>query len=440
MPPVETTEPVIDSSSAPRERPWLFNFLIAPDAIISLGLVSGALSYLLRDEGVAPGRAASIVGLLAVPHAIYFLWGPVTDFWMQRRTWLMTGAVSSAMALLVAFYQPKLSGTLAVALLFLTACLGVVVAAACGGIMGTLHSEVNRRRAGAFYQSGSLAFGAIAVFVLVSLAQRHSLAFLGWILAAMIVTPALFALLAPAQPMVRVSGLQEVRALRWRWGSITKNIRTLVALAFESRFCREFKSTFLRWEAIPYTLLITSAASSGAMIGLLPELARDYGVSGQQVAWMNGLGGALLMAAGAFSATLIPVKVRIPIAYCLVGLVNAATLAVLALGPLRPAVYFTGTVLFLFSVGAGYAVFTGVLLEFMGHSGKSGSARYAIVNSLGNLPVAYMSWLDGRGYAHWGPRGMPGTDAIVSAVVASVLLAHFVVSRRFKRSRSELAS
>jgi len=66
----------------------------------------------------------------------------------------------------------------------------------------------------------------------------------------------------------------------------------------------------------------------------------------------------------------------------------------------------------------------------MGHSGKSGSARYAIINSLGNLPVAYMSWMDGRGYAHWGPRGMPGTDAVVSAVVASVLLGHFVASKR----------
>jgi hypothetical protein len=116
MLPVETTDPDIQASSAPRERPWLFNFLIAPDAIISLGLVSGALSYLLRDEGVDPGRAASIVSLLAVPHAIYFLWGPVTDFWMRRRTWLMTGAAASATALLLAFYQPLLSGSLAVAL------------------------------------------------------------------------------------------------------------------------------------------------------------------------------------------------------------------------------------------------------------------------------------------------------------------------------------
>jgi len=159
-------------------------------------------------------------------------------------------------------------------------------------------------------------------------------------------------------------------------------------------------------------------------------VAADYGVSGNQVAWMNGLAGALLTAAGAVAASLIPIRIRAPIAYLISGLVNAATLAVLAFGPLRPAVYFTGTVLYLFSIGVSYAMFTAVALEFLGGSGKSGSSRYAIINSLGNLPVAYMAFLDGRSYAHWGPRAMPGADAVLSAIGATLLLTHFVVSRR----------
>jgi len=122
--------------------------------------------------------------------------------------------------------------------------------------------------------------------------------------------------------------------------------------------------------------------------------------------------------------------VRAPIAYLLAGLANAATLALLSLGPQRPVIYFASTVLFLFTVGTGYALFTAVSLEFLGGSGKSGSARYTIINSLGNVPVVYMTWLDGRGYAHWGPRGMPGIDALVTAVLVSVLLGHFVFSRR----------
>lgn len=407
--------PEVDAQSAspPRERPWLFNFLIAPDAIVTIGLINGALFYLLRNEGVEPARGAGIVALLSLPHAIYFLWGPLTDFWLRRRTWLIIMAVISAAVLLVAFHRPHLASTSAVILLFLGACVCEFTVAACGGIMGTLRSDVNRRRAGAYYQSGSLAFGGLAMFVLVSLAARFSLGGLGWVLAALVAVPSLSALAAPPEPALREYAARGTGARIWR----------------------EFKSTFLRWEAIPYTLLITFPMSSGAMIGLLPGLARDYGVSGAQVAWINGIAGALLMAAGAVAATLIPTRIRAPIAYLTAGLVNAATLAILAIGPQRPVVYFTGTVLFLFTIGGCYAMFTGVLLEFLGDSGKSGSARYSIINSLGNLPVAYMSGLDGLGAAHWGPRAMPGVNALVSAAGASLLLAHFVMSRRHHHVR-----
>jgi PAT family beta-lactamase induction signal transducer AmpG len=276
--------------------------------------------------------------------------------------------------------------------------------------MGTLTSESNKRRASSAYQAGSLGIGAVAVFLLLKFAERFTLGELGWIVAAMVALPALFAFAAPPQSMVREHGLEETLA----------------------RIGREFKSTFLRWEAIPYTLLVISPCASGAMIGLLPELARDYGVSGEQVAWINGLAGALLTMAGAISASLIPVRVRAPIAYLLVGLMNAVPLVLLSLGPQRPAIYYASTVLFLFTVGAGYALFTAVSLEFLGGSGKSGSSRYAIINSLGNVPVAYMTWLDGRGYAHWGPRGMPAIDAVVTTAVVLILLGHFAISRRRK--------
>ncbi len=399
-------------SAAPRERPWLFNLLIAPDAVLSLGLVGGALSFLLRNQGVAPARAAGIVALLALPHSIYFLWGPLTDFWLSRRAWLLLTAFVSAIVLLFAFRQPGLATAAAVALIFLSACLANCVAAACGGIMGMLRSEQNRRRAGSFYQSGSLAFGGLAVFLLVELSTRASLRSLGWIVAAMIALPALAALAAPRNQVAAAP----------------------TARATAARIAREFKSTFLRWRALPYIALILSPLSSGAMIGLLPELARDYGVSGSQVAWVNGLAGALLMVIGALAATLIPVRLRSTLAYLAVGLVNAATLALLAIAPLRPVIYFAATVLFLFTIGMGYAVFTAVALEFLGASGKSGSARYAIINSLGNLPVAYMSWLDGRGYAHGGPRAMPGIDAAVTTGVGVLLLAHFLLSRTHRKA------
>ncbi len=411
MPPASQPEVEIESPATPHDRPWLFAFLIAPDAVISIGLVSGALTFLLRNEGVDPARAASISALIALPHAIYFLWGPITDFLFQRRFWIIAASIAAAVTLLCAFHLPRLGSTWGVTLLFLAAAIAVLSPAACGGMMATLHSELNRRRASSFYQVGSLAIGAVAVFAIASLAGRVSVGVLGLIVAAMIVLPALFSLEAPSEPVVTEGTLRETLA----------------------RILDECKTTFFRWEAIPYILVVAGPAGSGAMIGLLGELARDYGVSGQQVGWINGIGGVFLTSAGALAASLVPIKIRAPIAFLVSTIVNAATLAVLALGPLKPVIYLAGTVLYLFTIGVCYALTTAVILEMMGASGKSGSGRYSIVNSLANVPVVYMIWLDGRGYSLWGPRGMPATDAIVSAVAASLLLTHYIVSGRRRR-------
>jgi PAT family beta-lactamase induction signal transducer AmpG len=110
-----------------------------------------------------------------------------------------------------------------------------------------------------------------------------------------------------------------------------------------------------------------------------------------------------------------------------VTLINCLPLALLWLGPLRPATYYTGVLLYLFTVGAAYAMFTAVVLEFMGASGKSGSGRYSIINSLGNVPVLYMLQLDGWGGDKWGGRGLAGTEAVLGAVGAMILLTYFLL-------------
>jgi PAT family beta-lactamase induction signal transducer AmpG len=169
--------------------------------------------------------------------------------------------------------------------------------------------------------------------------------------------------------------------------------------------------------------------ASGAAVGLLPGVAQAYGVNGDHVAWMNGLGGAVLMAGGSLVATLIPERFRASVAYLVVALVNSATAGVLWLGPLQPWVYYLGVTLYLFTIGMAYAMFTAVVLEFLGKSGKSGSGRYSIINSMGNVPVLYMLALDGWGGDRWGARGLAGTDCVVGGVGALILLGYFLTRR-----------
>jgi MFS family permease len=391
-----------------KERPWLFGLLIAPNAVLAYGIIAGVLSYLLRQQGVGIGRSSEIVALLILPQSIYFLWSPITDFWIRRRTWLIVGAIASALSLAAAFHRSRLDTPAAVALMFLSACFGQLIVSSCGGIMGTLRSEMTRRKASSVYQAGALAFGGLGVFVLARLAERMGMGFLGWIAATLIALPSLAAFAAPEQPREQKQPIRETFVCIWH----------------------EFKATFFCWRAVPYTLLMLFPMASGALIGLLPFIAQDYHVTGQQMAWMNGLAGALLTASGSLAATLIPARIRASVGYLSVCLFNQALLLILWLGPLSPSTYFIGATLYLFTIGTCYALFTAVVLEFLGQSGKSGCGRYSIINSLGNVPVVYMTALDGRGGQFWGARGVAGTDAVVGAIGAAILLSYFLTRKR----------
>ena len=195
------------------------------------------------------------------------------------------------------------------------------------------------------------------------------------------------------------------------------------------RIWSECKTTFFRWEAVPYTACMVFPMASGAAIGLLSGVARQYGVNGDSVAWMNGLLGGLLMAGGSAAAALLPTKLRSSTMYMIVSLVNCAALFVLWLGPMRSSTYYLGVTLYLFTIGTCYAMFTAVVLEFLGQSGKSGSGRYSIINSLGNVPVQYMLLLDGWGGDKWGARGLVGVEAVVGGVGGALLLAYFLMQK-----------
>jgi PAT family beta-lactamase induction signal transducer AmpG len=277
-------------------------------------------------------------------------------------------------------------------------------------MMGTMRSEMSKRRASSFYQAGSMGFGALTAWVLVWLSSRVSQGTLGWVASGLIGLPTLAALLAPAQEEISTGTV----------GATVRRVRD------------EFKATFLRMGALPYIACMLFPGASGSAIGLLPGIAHQYGVSGDNVAWINGLLGGLLIAAGSGVMALVKVRARAPVLYMVVALINCVGLFVIMLGPERPATYLVGVLLYLFTVGCGYAMFTTVVLEFLGDSGKSGSGRYSIINSMGNVPVLYMALVDGWGGDKWGGRGLAGIEGVVGGLGALLLLVYFLTVGRQK--------
>jgi PAT family beta-lactamase induction signal transducer AmpG len=397
-----------EEGASANARPWLYAFLIGPSAVVANGVIQGGvLAYLLSQQGVGSKGQSHLIDLLALPTSLYFLWSPITDFFVRRRTWLLIGGPLAAILMAAGFHQKNLTSSGAAVLMLLSACFSQLAVSSCGGMMGAMTAERPKRVAGSSYQAGSMGFGALSAWVLVWLSSRAGRDVLGLTAAAMIGVPSLLALWAPRQETIATGS----------FGATMKRIWT------------EFKATFWRWDALPYAACMVFPMASGAAIGLISGSAKQWGVSGDGVAWMNGLLGGLLMAVGSAAAALLPARMRAPVMYMIVALINCAALCVLWLGPMRPSTYYLGVTLYLFTVGTCYAMFTAVVLEFMGHSGKSGSGRYSIINSLGNVPVLYMIALDGWGGEKWGARGLAGTEAVVGAVGALTLLAYFLIRK-----------
>jgi MFS transporter, PAT family, beta-lactamase induction signal transducer AmpG len=384
--------------------PWHFGILNLSHGVVTSGVTGTLLAYLLRQQGLTPHAIANESSLLILPGTLFFLWSPLTDFLLRRRTWLLLASAVGSLAVLFALQMDSYASRGAVLLLFTATCLILLASAAIGGMVASLVRPEQKTRVGCFLQAGNLGGGALGGGALLLLAPHVSKFTLGAAAAAVVMAPALLVLVLHEPPVAK---------------SGTGFAAQMLSMG------REFRKTFLRLSALPAVLLLVSPLGSGGAIGILSSIAKDYGVSGNQVAWTNGIAGGLLTLSGALGMSLMPARFDIRIAYAVTGLVNAAVLAVFCVGTPRPWMYLLGSGLFLFTVGACWAMYSALVLKIVGAAGRSGGGRYAIGVSVANLPVAYMAALDGWGAKWFGPKGLPGIDMALSGAVALAFLAWF---------------
>jgi MFS transporter, PAT family, beta-lactamase induction signal transducer AmpG len=395
-------------AGGPAPPVWIFAFLVLPPAVLSNGFVGTALGSLLRSEKMPLADIASYISVLQLPSMLYFLWSPLVDFWIRRRTWVAVSAAGAGLLVWTTLQWNTLGGAWQESLLVVALMLSLLVSAALGGLMAEVVPAKLKTRASGFFQVGNLGLAALAgggvLYLSEHLARRQFAA----VCALVIAVPGLLALTIAEPEVVRGDGLGHTLG----------------------RIGREFKHTFLKWEAVPVLLCLCAPFGSGAAIGLYSGLAPDYAVSVDQVALINGLGGGLLMGLGAALISLLKLPDDIRPVYAGLGLVNALTLGILLVGHPRPVTYLASVVLYMVSVGACYGTFTALVLKLIGASGKSGGCRYAIALSIGNAPIWYMTVVDGLGARWFGVKGMPAADMVVSGGLAAVALGWFWWERK----------
>jgi hypothetical protein len=63
-----------------------------------------------------------------------------------------------------------------------------------------------------------------------------------------------------------------------------------------------------------------------------------------------------------------------------------------------------------------------MVLDILGRRKHAAASGYTLLSSAGNLPIVYMTWLDGLGYRHSGARGLAMVDAVANGGFGVVLL------------------
>ena len=128
------------------------------------------------------------------------------------------------------------------------------------------------------------------------------------------------------------------------------------------------------------------------------------------------------------------------VAYALVGGFFAAFGFYLGFAQATPFTYAAGCSGYAIAQGFAWAVGTALILDVVGNRKHAAASAYATLNAAGNVPVTYMTWLDGVGYKRWGKTGLMATDAAANGVFGIILLVVAMFAARHLHHRRKPAA
>ena len=384
---------------------------------IAAAIVTILMPFVLRKQGIPVDRIAEVVATASIPYVWYFIYSPVVDLGLRRRSWVLLSSVTAAICCSGATLLAARSVALTTVLLFLASAFAGVSSTANGALLSALAPSY-RGRASGFLQAGNLGGGAVGGGVAIWLAGAVSLPSLALGSMALVVAPSLAAMLIEES----APGKAEARSFAAVFGTLIHDLRLL----FQSRQL---------WIGLVFFL---SPVGSAAVGNLISSVGPDYHAPDSEVLWVTGIAGGLLSAAGAFLGGYICDRMGRRAAYSLAGGLSAVCSLYLAVAKPTALTFGAGYSAYSVTSGFAYAVFTALVLEVLGSGRRAAGTGYSVLVASGNFPIIYMTWLDGIGYKHWGARGLMGVDSLGNGGGALLLLLFTWLTRSiWRRSISQ---
>ena len=151
-------------------------------------------------------------------------------------------------------------------------------------------------------------------------------------------------------------------------------------------------------------LIVFLPIGTGAASNLWAAVADDWHASANTVALVTGVVGGVVAMAGCLIGGYLSDRMNRKSAYLLYGALQAGCAVAMALSPRTETMYIAFTMAYALITGLTYAGFSAVVLEAIGLG--AAATKYNVFASLSNMPIAYMTVIEGWAQARWNVGGM----------------------------------
>ena len=389
MPP-RTFRPGAGPKAAP--HPWVWACLYFPLGL-AIGYPSVALGYLGSQAGLNLDAVAAIVGMTFLGSGWKFLWAPVGDYTLTRKTWYVIAVSLVAAGLIALTVIPVSAGTTAMlsALTLLTTVAATFIAFATEGLMAHNTPAPARGRAAGWFQSGNqfgqTAGGGVGLWLVV---HTPATWVAGLALAAIVIACAL-PLVWLEEPPRPLGGASVADRGRDAWRELAALLRA-------------------RGGRIALVLAILPIGTGAAQF-LFSAIAPEFHASADVVSAVLGLGGGAAIVAGCFAGGRLADRLNKPAAYAMSCGLGLAACVIIAWAPRTSAGYAASTLFYTFTLGMVAASFTGLVLAIIGDT--AAATKINVFFALNTLFSLFVLRLAGRVHDAWSTNAMLYTEALL---------------------------
>jgi PAT family beta-lactamase induction signal transducer AmpG len=381
----------------------------------SYGLYAGiqvfALPQLLSARHVPEATIAAMSAVELSPGFWAFLLSPALDVRFSRRWYACALAIIAAVLLLLAMLNLDhiYFVEAAITLGFLSSYL---YQSAVGGWLSSITTHDEEASLSIWMTIGNAGGGALMAILCGEIVRVFSVSVAAVLLALIVLLPTVVFPFMPAPGPDR-------------------------RLASESfpQFFGELVALVKRREVLIAVILFITPAGSFALTNFLAGLGADYHASPRSVSLIAGLGAGLAGIAGSFLFKPLSGLMKLRPLYLAIGFGGSLiTVSLLTLAH-TPTSFGIALVVENLLQSLAITASTAIMFDTIGRNNPLASTTFCFLGSMYGLPLSYMLYVDGIGYAHRGVSGSYATDGLCG-VLSSGLLGLLLVwlSRRARNS------